>query len=258
MSERNTSSFPPVGDPDRLDAIVRRGRSLRRRRQLGTAGAGVGGTLAVVLAVVLVLGGGGGTTDPNIVANDPTSSTTTTTTTTTTPQMPPELTVSVNAGPPATILVEDPAQPVGDTTKQCVTVTVFGPLVEGVDPADQPVAGEGTQCAAGLSMNGSAVLDIRSATAAAPGEIQIDPVPGGAPDLIGCAAVIERPPLEDVTSDAVAPGRSTFRISAPDLTPGEYRLEVSAVSGLGDGCYPEQPGFERENSTGGSGSIRLP
>lgn len=255
MSERTTSSFPPVGDPDRLDAIVRRGRSLRRRRQLGTAGAGVGATLAVVLAVSLVLGGGGGTTDPNIVADDPTSSTTTTTTTT--PPMPPELTVTVSSGPPATILVEDPAQPAGATTKQCVTVTVFGPLVDGGDAAAQPVAGEGTQCAAGLSMNGSAVLEIGAATGAEPGGVQIDPDPL-TPTLVGCAAVVERPAPEDVNSDAVAPGRSTFRISAADLPPGEYRVEVSAVSGLGDGCDPEQPGLERENSAQGSGSIHLP
>ena len=256
MSERTTPSFPPVGDPDRLDAIVRRGRSLRRRRQLGTAGAGVGATLAVVLAVSLVLGGGGGTTDPNLVADDPTSSTSTTTTSTTTPPMPPELTVTVSSGPPATILVEDPAQPAGATTKQCVTVTAFGPLVDGADPADQPVAGEGTQCAAGTSLNGSAVLEVHPATGAEPGGVQIDP--GSGPTLIGCAAVIERPPAEDVNSDAVAPVRSSFRISAPELTPGEYRIEVSAVSGLGDGCDPEQPGLERENSTQGTGSIRLP
>ncbi len=242
MSERNSQSFPPVGDPDRLDAIVRRGRSLRRRRQLGAAGAGLGGTLAVVLAVTLALGSGGGSTDPDIVADDPTSSTTTTTTTL--PPMPSTLTVTVESGSPATIVVADPAQPAGSTTTQCVTVTLYGPTTDTGDPAAAPFAGEGTACAPGSSLNGTGVVDIRPA---GPQLVQI-----------GCAAVVKSPPPADVASDAVAPGRTTFRLSAPDLAAGEYTVDASAVSGLGDGCDPEQPGFERENSATGSGSVLLP
>ena len=76
MPERGAHSYPPVGDPDRLDAIVRRGRSLRRRRQLGAAGAGAGGALAVVAVAVLVVGGGSDMPD-QMVADDPTTSSTT-------------------------------------------------------------------------------------------------------------------------------------------------------------------------------------
>jgi hypothetical protein len=33
---------------------------------------------------------------------------------------------------------------------------------------------------------------------------------------------------------------------------------VSAVSGIGDGCAPEQPGLERENVADVSGPLQLP
>lgn len=55
-----TNSYPPVGDPDRYDMIVQRGRTLRRRRRY-SLGAGAGGTVvALAIAVVLITGGNNG------------------------------------------------------------------------------------------------------------------------------------------------------------------------------------------------------
>ena len=51
--------FPSLDDPTRFDAIVGRGRALRRRRQLGVGAGAGGGVAAVALAVVMVTGSGG-------------------------------------------------------------------------------------------------------------------------------------------------------------------------------------------------------
>jgi hypothetical protein len=251
MADRARNSYPSVGDPDRLDAIVRRGRSLQRRRQLTVAGAGTGGALAVVLVAVLALGGGSGN-DEQLVADDdrPTDPTETTTTT---PPSAPELTLRLEAGPPASIQVEDPDQPVGEGTQQCLTVTAYP---AGTVPGDEslPLA-EGTACAPGLSENGEAELTLAPTTdSGADSGADL----GTGPTEIGCAASIERPAPEAVASTETRRGVTKFSLSAPDLAPGPYRVSVSAASGVGDGCAPEQAGVERENTVEATGTITLP
>lgn len=255
MRDRGLHSYPPVGDPNRLDAIVQRGRALQRRRQYGAAGAGAGGALAVVLVAVLVFGGGSGE-DDQLLADDGTTTTTTeTTTTTTVPE--PEMTVELVQGPPAQIVVDDPAQPVGEGTQQCLTVAAYEPETTAADGA-LPVA-EGTVCAPGLSGNGQADLALVPTTSseAGPGA-EVTPDLGGGRTEINCAASVVRPAADAVASTETQPGVTAFTISAPDLAPGQYRMVVSAVSGIGDGCAPEQEGLEREHVAETSGTISLP
>lgn len=255
MPERGAHSYPPVGDPDRLDAIVRRGRSLRRRRQLGAAGAGAGGALAVVAVVaVLVVGGGSGTPD-QMVADDPTTSSTTTTTTTTVPTAPPVMTVELLAGPPLQVKVDDPAQPLGDGTQQCLLASAYDPAAaEGALPVAQ-----GWNCARGTSDDGQADVVLESTTDIGAGA---DQGAGVGPDLgtgsqveIGCPAAIYNEPVD---STGTQPGVTTFSISAPSLPAGQYRVRVEAVSGIGDGCAPEQADVERENVVETTQVVALP
>lgn len=254
MPERGAHSYPPVGDPDRLDAIVRRGRSLRRRRQLGAAGAGAGGALAVVAVAVLVVGGGSGTPD-QMVADDPTTSSTTTTTTTTVPTAPATMTVELLAGPPLQVRVDDPAQPLGDGTQQCLLASAYDPAAAG---GALPVA-QGWNCARGTSDDGQADVVLESTTDIGAGA---DQGAGVGPDLgtgsqveIGCPAAIYNEPVD---STGTQPGATTFSISAPSLPAGQYRVRVEAVSGIGDGCPPEQADVERENVAGTTQVVALP
>jgi hypothetical protein len=50
-------------------------------------------------------------------------------------------------------------------------------------------------------------------------------------------------------------GETTFTVT--DLPPGSYWVELSAVSGIGDGCAPEQDPYERENIQTLSTSLTL-
>lgn len=260
MRDRGLHSYPPVGDPNRLDAIVQRGRSLQRRRQYGAAGAGAGGALAVVLVAVLVFGGssGGRSSDNDQLLADDGTTTTVETTTTTTTAPAPEMTVELVQGPPAQIVVDDPAQPVGEGTQQCLTVAAYEPDTTPADGA-LPVA-EGTVCAPGLSTDGQADLALVPSTSseAGPGvDLGGTPDPSGGRTEINCAASVVQPAPDAVASTETRPGRTAFTISAPDLAPGQYRMEVSAVSGIGDGCAPEQEG-QRENVATTSGTVSLP
>jgi hypothetical protein len=252
MPDRGTHPYPPVGDPDRLDSILQRGRSLRRRRQLGTAGAGMGGALAVVAVAVFAFGGGSETSE-QLVADDDTI------TTTTTVVAPREMTVELLDGP-ARIRVIDPEQPVGETTQQCVTVGVFDASTTTSD-GSFPVA-EGTACEPGPSTDGAADLALVLTTSSEAGtdqgaEVGTD-LGTGSPTEIICAASVVRPAPEDIASTQTQPGATTFTLSAPDLPPAEYRIEVSAVSGIGDGCAPEQDGLERENVEDADGVLSVP
>lgn len=255
MAERGARSYPPVGDPERLDSIMSRGRSLRRRRQLGAAGVGAGGALAVALVAVLLVGtSGGDDVDDRVVADD---GTTTTVTTTTTPA-PPAMTVELVQGPPAAIRVEDPAQPSADGTEQCITVAVHTPDA----PADAIAVAEGTVCAPGVSAADAqvpvAILPTSSSEAGTGPGAEVGGGLGDGAVQISCAASVVRPAPEALASTETERGVTTFPISAPDLAPGTYRVSVSAVSGIGDGCAPEQPGLERENVADVSGMLQLP
>ena len=248
MPDRSAHPYPPVGDPDRLDSILQRGRSLRRRRQLGTAGAGMGGALAVVAVAVFAFGGGSETSEQ--LAADAT---------TTTSVAPPRMTVELLDGP-ARIRVVDPEQPAGENTRQCVTVGVFDASTTASD-GSFPVA-EGTTCAPGPSTDGAADLALVLTTSSEAGtdqgaEVGTD-LGTGSPTEIICAASVVRPAPEDIASTQTQPGATTFTLSAPDLPPAEYRVVVSAVSGLGDGCAPEQNGYERENVEDADGVLTLP
>lgn len=262
MSERARRPYPSVGEPDRLDSIMRRGRSLRRRRQVGAAAGGVMGAVAVVAVAAAVLGGGSGA-DDQIVADDPTTTAAPTTTPTTTAPSPTStMTVELLPGPPAQIRVDDPEQPDGATTAQCVTVGVYDPAAP-PDSGALPVA-YGSSCAPGISASGSADLAVVLSTDSESGtgqgaEVGTDLGTGSGPGVdIHCAASVTRPAPEDVAGSATRPGTTTFTVSAPDLEPGEYLVRVSAVSGIGDGCPPEQPGLEREHVVEHDGVLTLP
>jgi hypothetical protein len=159
---------------------------------------------------------------------------------------------------PARIRVDDPAQPDGEGTQQCVWVRVLDPSGSGVAVA------EGTQCAPGLSGDGNAELALVPTTSSESGtgpDAEVGPGPDlgqGTPVEIGCAAVLVNPAPEDVNSAAVRPGVTTFTLSAPELAPGAYTVEVFAVSGIGDGCPAEQEGLERENEAEVTGTLTLP
>lgn len=256
MAERARHSYPPVGDPARLDAIVRRGRSLQRRRQLTVAGAGTGGALAVVVVAVLAFGAGSGNNEQLVADDDRPADPTETTTTS---PSAPALALRLEAGPPAAIEIEDPEQPVGEGTQQCLTVTAYP---AGTVPGDEslPLA-EGTACAPGLSGNGAADLTLTPTTDSGAGTdtgAEVGADLGTGPTEIGCAASIERPAPEAVASTETRRGVTKFSLSAPDLAPGPYRVSVSAASGIGDGCAPEQAGVERENTVEATGTITLP
>lgn len=209
--------YPPIDDPARYDRIVERGRSMRRRRQLGV-GAGTGGSVAAVaLAVVLITGGGGGADRSELVADGDAvdeTTTTSTTTTTTTPPPPDELTVQVDAtADRITVEVIDPELPVSDDSQQCVTVSLMG------DTAD---SAEATGCDDIPAVDGVVTVDL--------------PATGGV--LIGCSAALEQPdPNASLDLDTELRA-TTFELTPPaGLAPGTYTVEVQVASGIGDGCH---------------------
>ena len=230
MAERGSHQYPPVGDTDRLDAILRRGRSLRRRRQLGV---GAGGTMAAVavVAVLLTAWPAGSSTDSMIADED-----TSTTTTVDTPAVESmQVTIDTSATP-ATVLVEDPAQPVPLASdvpaEQCVLVTLYR--------EDGSAAAEGTACKVGAD----------ELTLVEPTYIP----PGGA--QIGCAAIAVRidPGERATTADS-----SRFELALPDeLPPGTYRVEVQASSGIGDRCPTTDSPNEVENQAEATETIQVP
>ena len=128
MGDRSdsSSSYPPVGSPDRYDMIVQRGRALRRRRRY-TLGAGAGGTVvALALAVVFVTGGGAGDEVHTDLAEDPTTTTEATTSTTTT--VPPQVSLRVDTTTsPGEVVVSDLEFPLVTDAQQCVLLTLRSP-----------------------------------------------------------------------------------------------------------------------------------
>lgn len=240
MPDRPTRSYPPVGAPDRLDQIVRRGRSLRRRRRAGMAAAGTGGTLAVValvMAAFTVFGSGG--SDDGVVADDPepTVVTTTSSTTTVLALEPGELGVAVKDGPPVQVEVRDPEQPVGEGTQQCLEVAVFP---AGSSRESVPVF-RGQGCRPGT---GTEFLDI-----------ELLPAPPDGSDLMACAPALERPSATTPEDPETASGTTTFTLG--ELPTGEYRLLLEANSGIGDGCGPPEE-WEQEHHRTLERSVTMP
>ena len=231
---RPTPSFPPPTEPTaRYDAVVRRGHQLRRRQRL-VRGAGAGGAaLALVLVVVLVAGAVGGT-DDQTVANGPTTSTSSTTTT----ADPTAMSVVVMADARAVaVTVDDPVQPADPSSQVCVHVRL--------------------------------AVDGGSGVAAAVGDVCWRPeVPGDTMSTlqlangveIGCPAVVERddgaPPT---TPPATRRVHHTFSFDVPrDLAAGRYVAEVTAVSGIGDGCPPGDQAGEIEHVQTGQDGLTYP
>lgn len=207
--------YPPVGSPDRFDQIVRRGRFLRRRRQFGV-GAGASGSMAAVALAVVLMTGSPGAPKSHVVADGgegtSTTVTTTSTTTTTAPPPPEELTVELDAAPDAiTVVVTDPAQPVSGDSRQCLTVSLTG--------------------STGDTAEAYACDDIP----AVDGVVTVD-LPDTRGVLIGCSATITRP--QEGTVDLPTELRSTTFTMAPPSTlgAGDYTVDVSVTSGIGDGC----------------------
>lgn len=217
-------SYPPVGDPDRFDRIVSRGRSMRRRRQAVT-GLGTAGILSVVAVGVLALTGtDGGPT--GVIADDNTIDPVPTTESTTTTEPAPvfdEMTVTVEPGADrTTIVVFDPEQIAVDDAMQCVVVTITD------DAGDEVANGHG--CNAGPGDQ-------------APTDVTVDVV---VPELAisACAPFVTRADPDEPTPTATRRATSTFAFDTPELEPGAYTVAVAAVSGRGDGC----PGTSDEST----------
>jgi hypothetical protein len=213
MSDQQRS-FPPLDDPDRFDRIVQRGRTLRRRRQFGMGAGASGGVAALALAVVVMTGTGSAPQEQLLADADqlPTVQTTSTTTTTTTlPPPPDEMTLEVEASAEViTVVVTDPAQPVSDGSRQCITVSVEGP---------------GSATAEAYACDDIPAVD---------GVVSVDlPATGGV--QVSCAATSTRNPgIEELPTRLRS---TTFRLVPPATLPsGSYDVRVGAASGLGDGC----------------------
>lgn len=230
MADRSTHTYPPLGDDARYDAIVSRGRTLRRRRRAGVGLAGASGVMAATVVVVVLFAATGTSGGEPTIADQGRTSTTTSTTVTTVPASDATTIQVLGDQLPAEVLVTDPAQPVptgaDEPAHQCILAT----LTDGTGAS----VGEAWACAQ------AADSDERS------NEV---PVPLVAPNgpQIGCAASAMRlDPVERATTSDT----STFRVDPPaGLAPGTYSLHIEAVSGIGDGCPgPSTPGSsEAEN-----------
>jgi len=213
MAER---SYPPVGDPERFDSIVSRGRSMRRRRQ-ATTGVGAAGIVAVVAAGVIAFTGSGDG-DTGVIADRSTDDTTTTTTVapdTTPPADPDEMTVTVEPGVErTTVVVADPEQIAVDDALQCIVVTILDAS------GDEVAVGHGCNLGPGDQP---------------PSEVFVDPV---SPELAisACAPQLTRADPDEAPPTATRSATSTFEFDTPALDPGEHTVVVTAVSGRGDGC----------------------
>jgi hypothetical protein len=231
MAERGSHQYPPVGDTDRLDAILRRGRSLRRRRQLGV---GAGGTMAAVAVVaVLVTAWPAGSSTDGGLADDPTTTIAPTTTLAPTIETM-QVTIDASATP-IEVTVEDPAQPVPLASdvpaEQCVLVTLYR--------ADGSAAAEGTACKVGADET----------------VVELTFIPPGGPQ-IGCAAIAVR---IDPSERATTADSSRFELALPDELPsGTYRVEVQASSGIGDRCPTIDSPDEDENQAQATETIEVP
>ncbi len=235
---RRATDYPPVGEPDRYDMIVQRGRALRRRRRY-TLGAGAGGT-AVALAIAVVLITNGGSDDANateLAEGTPTTAvsaagegtTTSISESTTSAPMPPEMTVTIQPEK-STVLVQDPAQPVHDESEQCVYLRLTTP--------DDAFVAEGSAC----NTN--------------PGPVEI--VMSTAE--LGQACSLERHEPGELAALPVGEASYEFpyRLDAT-IAPGTYQLSAQSVSGVTDGCADtDDPVHERENVGTAEVTIELP
>lgn len=234
---RASEHYPPVGAPDRYDMIVQRGRALRRRRQY-TLGAGAGGTVvALALAVAFVTGVGNSN---DVVRSELADDGPTTESTTTTVIALEQIAVVIDDGnDPAPIVLTDPEFPVILDAQQCAQITLRD-AETGLAVAE----GRGCRYADATSNVGHVDVPLRAANGVE----------------IGCATTetrVDEAALAEYTTAEVSTSYSyTIEESLPS---GEYELEVSATSGLGDGCAGSEAGTtEVEESAEASAQIELP
>lgn len=219
---RPTRSFPsPEDAAARYDAVLRRGHSLRRRQRLVT-GAGAGGAVLAVLATVVFVTTSGSDTDDNQVVTDPTV-------TTTTVQTPAGMSVTVTASASSVeVTVDDPAQPKVPEAQICAYVSVAPTGQSGIAAAEvgpvcwTPATDGSAATTADLRLTQGAAVYCPATTA----ERDPDAPPTSAPTSV---------PTKRVEHD--------FDFSIPaGLPPSDYVAEVTAVSGVGDGCPPQLEG----------------
>lgn len=227
MADRSTHTFPPLGDEARYDAIVSRGRTLRRRRRAGVGLAGASGVMAATVVVVVLFAATGTSSGEPTIADQGRTTTTTVTT------VPPsdEIAIQVLGDQlPAEVVVTDPVQPVPTEADEPAHQCILATLTDGAGAS----VGEAWACAQSVDS------DERS------NEVAVPLVAPNGPQ-IGCAASAMRlDPVERATTSDT----STFRVDPPaGLAPGTYSLHIEAVSGIGDGCPgPSTPGSsEAEN-----------
>ena len=179
-----------------------------------------------------MVGGSAGATTTRV----PLTSTTTTTT------LPDKLTIVPVDRPPLQFVVIDPEQPVGEGTEQCLGISVY--TSQAAAENGDLAAYEGWDC--GPGDRGAKPITLRMA------------VPeGGDPNLganVGpCAVTVEN--VVPVVSGSDV-GETTFTVT--DLPTGSYWVELTAWSGIGDGCDVENAPYERENITSTSELITIP
>jgi hypothetical protein len=223
VADRATTTYPPLGDDARYDAILARGRVLRRRRRAGVGLAGAGGAMAAAALVVVLFAATGPSDGDSVVADQDVTTTVAPSTDTTAEILGGKL--------PVQVVVEDPIQPVaaeGDApAQQCIMATL-------TDPSGVAVA-EGFVCRSSVQNEPTTVDALLTSIP-----------PDGA--QIGCgAAALSRDPDTPATSSApqkATPATSTFRVEPPaGLEAGTYTLRIEATSGIGDGCPgPSSPG----------------
>ncbi|MEX0768292.1 MAG: hypothetical protein WD029_07460 [Microthrixaceae bacterium] len=242
MSNKSLPNYPGMGDEERFEAIMNRGRSLRRARTTKRASA-FGGLGVVALAIGMFA----------LVETSQPAQTSQVFANTAEVELPESLSPAVGesgalslsieqAAEGAKILVKDSAAAVAlesdSPAQQCVTVTVraAGSGATGV------VLAEGFGC------SDSSL----SAPAATP--IALTAVEGGVE--VGCAATAVR---AEPAAESYAPLSSTFTVTLPTgMAPGEVQMTVEAVSGVGDGCPGSSEGSnESEHSAIASGRFTL-
>lgn len=113
--------------------------------------------------------------------------------------------------------------------------------VDVADPATPALDGAAQHCVL-VTLDGPASVEAYGCTdGVAPGELVLSEP--GAP-LVGCAAVATR---SDPSVPESVSSTSQFDISpAAELPPGDYDVEATVITGVGDGCPPADAGTERE------------
>lgn len=212
--------FPGSDRPDaRFDAVVARGRTLRRQDRMRKVAVGSGLAAVLILALALsVLALGGGDTDQDTVT-DPTPDSSIATTTT----VLDTLRVSASrSGDDLVVSTVDPTMVEGARTCVRVNLRPEGPA--------GPSASETTVCWSPADGPATTVAQMEPTV--------VD---------IGCGAFVERKdPSTSLptspTSTNGEPTRHEFRFTLPTgLATGSYVAEIVAVTSTGDACPTGSP-----------------